>query len=75
MVIHCFSYRLRGEALGMRKRSWNLGVGYGNGRNTGRAEERDNHLLPLASPMCRNELRTNVKKEEDWKVLTHTPVE
>lgn len=35
----------------MRKRSWNLGVGYGNKRNMGRTWERDSHLLPLASSL------------------------
>lgn len=35
----------------MRKRSWNLGVGYGNKRNMGRTWERDSYLLPLASSL------------------------
>lgn len=34
----------------------------------------DNHLLPVASSICKNEFRTNVKKE-NYKLLTHTPLE
>lgn len=49
----------------MRKKSWNLGVGYGNKGNKGRTWERDSHLPPLASSLCKNEFRTNVKKEEN----------
>lgn len=40
-----------------------------------RVQERDNYLLFFVFLRCRNELRINVKKEEDWKVLIYFFVE